>query len=401
MTPSPVSQSSTSDVIIIGAGAAGLMCAISAAESGKQVQVLDHANKAGKKILISGGGRCNFTNLYTEPSNFISQNPHFCKSALKRYTQWDFISEVDKAGLPWSEKKLGQLFSDKKSEAILNMLLDRCDGLGVHIQLDCSIETIEKTNDEYFVLQTNIAQYSCPSLVVATGAMSFPTMGATDFGHRLAKQFDINVTATTPGLVPFTFDAFEKGRFDGLSGVSMDSDIECNGQSFRENILFTHKGLSGPAVLQISSYWQPGNTVTVNCLPDFDLGESLKEQQKKNPNKHLVSILKNHFPERTIKAFCNPLDVSQPLQNYKHSELEDIANLFQKWHFIPSGTEGYKKAEVTLGGVNTDEVSSKTFESKKVKGLFFIGEVLDVTGHLGGFNFQWAWASGYCCGQAV
>ena len=401
MTPSLVNQSSTSDVIIIGAGAAGLMCAISAAESGKQVHVLDHANKAGKKILISGGGRCNFTNLYTEPSNFISQNPHFCKSALKRYTQWDFISEVDKAGLPWSEKKLGQLFSDKKSEAILNMLLDRCDNLGVHIQLDCSIENIEKTNDESFVLQTNIGHFTCPSLVVAAGAMSFPTMGATDFGHRLAKQFDINVTATTPGLVPFTFDAFEKDRFDGLSGVSMDSNIECNGQSFRENILFTHKGLSGPAVLQISSYWQPGNTVTVNCLPDFDLGESLKEQQKKNPNKHLVSILKNHFPERTIKAFCNPLDVSQPLQNYKHSELEDIANLFQKWHFIPSGTEGYKKAEVTLGGVNTDEVSSKTFESKKVKGLFFIGEVLDVTGHLGGFNFQWAWASGYCCGQAV
>ena len=401
MTPSPVSQSSSSDVIIIGAGAAGLMCAISAAESGKKVRVLDHANKAGKKILISGGGRCNFTNLYTEPGNFISQNPHFCKSALKRYTQWDFISEVDKAELPWSEKKLGQLFSDKKSEAILNMLLDRCDNLGVHIQLDYNIENIEKTAEESFLVKSNSAHYTSPSLVVATGAMSFPTMGATDFGHRLAKQFDINVTNTTPGLVPFTFDAFEKNRFDGLSGVSMDSDIECNGQSFRENILFTHKGLSGPAVLQISSYWQPGNTVTVNCLPDIGLSESLKEQQKKNPNKHLVSILKNHFPERTIKAFCNPLDVGQPLQNYKHSELEDIANLFQKWHFIPSGTEGYRKAEVTLGGVNTDEISSKTFESKKVKGLYFIGEVLDVTGHLGGFNFQWAWASGYCCGQAV
>jgi predicted Rossmann fold flavoprotein len=308
---------------------------------------------------------------------------------------------VDKAGLPWSEKKLGQLFSDKKSEAILNMLLDRCENLGVQIQLDCSINKVEKQNEDGFFLESNTSTFNCQSLVVATGAMSFPTMGATDFGHRLAKQFDINVTATTPGLVPFTFDAFEKQRFDGLSGVSMDSDIECNGQSFRENILFTHKGLSGPAVLQISSYWQPGNTVTVNCLPDIDLSESLKSLQKKTPNKHLVSILKNHFPERTIKAFCNPLDISKPLQNYKHSELEDIANLFQKWVFIPSGTEGYKKAEVTLGGVNTDEVSSKTFESKKVKGLFFIGEVLDVTGHLGGFNFQWAWASGYCCGQAV
>ena len=401
MTSSPVNPPSSSDVIIIGAGAAGLMCAISAAEMGKQVRVLDHANKAGKKILISGGGRCNFTNLYTEPSNYISQNPHFCKSALKRYTQWDFISEVDKAGLPWSEKKLGQLFSDKKSEAILNMLLDRCEQLGVNIQLDCSIEKINKQSEDDFSIKTNTGQYSCPSVVVATGAMSFPTMGATDFGHRLAKQFDINVTATTPGLVPFTFDAFEKQRFDGLSGVSMDSDIECNGQSFRENILFTHKGLSGPAVLQISSYWQPGNTVTVNCLPDIDLSESLKSLQKKSPNKHLVSILKNHFPERTIKAFCDPLDTSQPLQNYKHTELEDIANLFQKWHFIPSGTEGYRKAEVTLGGVDTNALSSKTMECREIFGLYFIGEVMDVTGWLGGYNFQWAWASGHAAGQMV
>ncbi len=388
-------------VIILGAGAAGLMCAISAAEAGKAVLVLDHANKAGKKILISGGGRCNFTNLYTEPSNFISNNPHFCKSALKRYTQWDFISEVDKAGLPWSEKKLGQLFSDNKSEAILGMLLDRCDELGVKIQLDCSIENVSQNEDLSFTLATSQGEQQGQSLVVATGAMSFPTMGATDFGHRIAKQFNIDVTATAPGLVPFTFDAFEKKRFDGLSGVSMDSEISCEGESFRENILFTHKGLSGPAVLQISSYWKPGNTISVNCLPDMDLSESLKAQQKKSPNKHLIKVLKNHFPERTIKAFCDPLDTSQPLQNYKHTELEDIANLFQKWHFIPSGTEGYRKAEVTLGGVDTNEVSSKTFESKKVKGLFFIGEVLDVTGHLGGFNFQWAWASGFCCGQSV
>jgi len=388
-------------VIIIGAGAAGLMCAISAAQNGKQVTVLDHANKAGKKILISGGGRCNFTNLYTEPSNFLSENPHFCKSALKRYTQWDFIAQVDKVGLPWSEKKLGQLFSDNKSEAILNMLLDQCEELGVKIQLDCDINNIQKNADESFTLASGQGDINCTSLVIATGAMSFPTMGATDFGHRIAKQFDMKLTDTRPGLVPFTFDAFEKKRFDGLSGVSMDSDIECNGQSFRENILFTHKGLSGPAVLQISSYWQPGQTITVNCLPDMDLGQHLKDQQQKHPNKHLIKILKNHFPERTIKAFCDPMDTSKPLQNYKHSELEDIANLFQKWHFIPSGTEGYKKAEVTLGGVNTDEISSKTFEAKKVKGLYFIGEVLDVTGHLGGFNFQWAWASGFCCGQAV
>jgi predicted Rossmann fold flavoprotein len=391
----------TSEAIVIGAGAAGLMCAISAAEDGKKVVVLDHANKAGKKILISGGGRCNFTNMHTQPSDFLSQNPHFCKSALKRYTQWDFIAEVDKAQLPWSEKKLGQLFSDRKSEAILSMLLDRCEALGVKIQLDIKINDIIKQDDESFLLSTSQGEIATSSLVIATGAMSFPTMGATDLGHRIAKLFDIKVPDTRPGLVPFTFDSFEKNRFDGLSGVSMDSEISCNGQSFRENILFTHKGLSGPGVLQISSYWQPGNTITVNCLPDLDLTEHLKKAQQKSPNKHLIKILKNHFPERTIKAFCDPLDTSLPLQNYKHSELEDIASLFQQWHFIPSGTEGYKKAEVTLGGVNTDEISSKTFEAKKVKGLFFIGEVLDVTGHLGGFNFQWAWASGHCCGKAL
>jgi len=392
---------SSDQVIIIGAGAAGLMCAISAAENGKTVLVLDHANKAGKKILISGGGRCNFTNMYTEPSNYLSANPHFCKSALKRYTQWDFIAEVDKAGLPWHEKKLGQLFSDHKSEAILNMLLDRCEQLGVSIELDCTIDQIEKEDDERFLLRCGEKHHTCSSLVIATGAMSFPTMGATDFGHRIARQFGLKVTHTTPGLVPFTFDASEKARFEGLSGVSLDSEISCGSQSFRENILFTHKGLSGPAVLQISSYWQPGDTITVRCLPDVNLFEELKQQHQDSPNKHLINILKLHFPERVIDKFCNQVDLSKPLQQYKHTELESIADLFQKWTFIPSGTEGYKKAEVTLGGVDTDEISSKTFEAKKVKGLFFIGEVLDVTGHLGGFNFQWAWASGYCCGQAV
>jgi len=391
---------SNNQVIIIGAGAAGLMCAISAAEEGVSVIVLDHANKAGKKILISGGGRCNFTNMYTEPSNYLSQNPHFCKSALKRYTQWDFIAEVDKAGLPWHEKKLGQLFSDNKSEAILNMLLDRCSELGVTIQLNCSITNIKKENNQ-FALQTSQGEYNSQSLVIATGAMSFPTMGATDFGHRIAKQFDLEVTATQPGLVPFTFDAKEKQQFDGLSGVSLDSTIECNGMTFRENILFTHKGLSGPAVLQISSYWNPGDTVTVTCIPDIDLANELKQQQQDNPNKHLMNVIKQHFPERVLSAFCKDVDLNNPLQQYKYADLQAIADRFQNWKFIPSGTEGYKKAEVTLGGVNTDEISSKTFESKKVSGLYFIGEVLDVTGHLGGFNFQWAWASGHCCGKAI
>lgn len=391
-------------VIIIGAGAAGLMCAISAAEQGKETIVLDHANKAGKKILISGGGRCNFTNMYTEPGNYLSQNPHFCKSALKRYTQWDFIAEVDKAGLPWHEKKLGQLFSDNKSEAILNMLLARCEELDVAIELNTQVSNIEKT-DTGFTLLANDKPLSCHSLVIATGAMSFPTMGATDFGHKVAKQFGLKVTHTQPGLVPFTFDAKEKQRFDGLSGVSLDSTIENThnkqAPSFRENILFTHKGLSGPAVLQISSYWQPGQSIKVCCLPDVDLFEDIKSAQQDSPNKQLNTLLKQHFPERVIQAFCQGYDLEKPLQSYKHSDLQSICDEFQNWQFIPSGTEGYKKAEVTLGGVDTDEISSKTFEAKNVKGLFFIGEVLDVTGHLGGFNFQWAWASGHCCGLAV
>lgn len=392
---------SDNQVIIIGAGAAGLMCAISAAENGKSVLVLDHANKAGKKILISGGGRCNFTNMDVDASNYLSQNPHFCKSALKRYTQWDFIAEVDKAGLPWHEKKLGQLFSDNKSEAILNMLLDRCEALSVNISLDCTVKSIEKNDNDVFKLETTQGTLQSSSLVIATGAMSFPTMGATDFGHKIAKQFGLSITATQPGLVPFTFDASEKSRFSGLPGVSMDSEIRCNNQIFRENILFTHKGLSGPAVLQISSYWMPGKTIEVKCLPDLDLTESLIEQQQSSPNKHLINILKTHMPDRVIQAFCGDEDLTKPLQQYKHGDLSRIADLFQKWQFIPSGTEGYKKAEVTLGGVNTDEISSKTFEAKKVKGLYFIGEVLDVTGHLGGFNFQWAWASGHCCGKAI
>jgi len=390
-----------SQVIIIGAGAAGLMCAISAAEQGKQVLVLDHANKAGKKILISGGGRCNFTNLYTEPANYLSGNPHFCKSALKRYTQWDFIAEVDNAGLAWKEKKLGQLFSDNKSEAILNMLLESCANLGVKIKLNCSIQSIEKNDNGEFLIRSPQEDFKSSAVVIATGAMSFPTMGATDFGLRIAQQFGLKVTSTAPGLVPFTFDGPEKTRFDGLAGVSIETRIECKDTSFYENILFTHKGLSGPAVLQISSYWKPGNNVTVCCLPNIDLFDELKSHQKASPNKQLQTILQQYFPQQVVTSFCHETGTQRPLQTYKHSELEDIANLFQNWQFIPSGTEGYKKAEVTLGGIDTDEISSKTFEAKAVKGLYFIGEVLDVTGHLGGFNFQWAWASGWCCGRAL
>lgn len=390
-----------SDVIIIGAGAAGLMCAISAAEQGKQVTVLDHANKAGKKILISGGGRCNFTNLHTDPSNFLSSNPHFCKSALNRYTQWDFIAELDKACIPWHEKKLGQLFSDNKSQAILNFLLDRCEQLGVVILLNYTVLTIQQDQQKNFVLAGNASSYTAQALVIATGAMSFPTMGATDFGHKIARQFGLKVTNTTPALVPLTFDKTQKDRFDGLAGIAIDSVIECHNQSFHENLLFTHKGISGPAVLQISSYWRPGHKLTVTCLPDINLHEELMQKQTELPSKQLNNILQQFFPARMIDGFCKNIDLQKPIQNFKHAQLKQIADLFQNWQFIPSGTEGYKKAEVTLGGIDTDEISSKTFEAKKVNKLYFIGEVLDVTGQLGGFNFQWAWASGYCCGRAL
>ena len=389
------------DVIIIGAGAAGLMCAISAAKNSKKVLVLDHSNKAGKKILISGGGRCNFTNLYTEPNNYICDNPHFCKSALSRYTQWDFISKVDKAGLPWHEEKIGHLFSDDKSIAILDMLLDECESLGVHIRLNCTISQIKKDDSERFHLKTKDKHYQCTSLVVATGALSFASMGASDFGHRIAKQFGLHVTAIRPGLVPFTFDGKEKKRFEGLSGIHFNAQMSCNGQHFNEALIFTHKGISGPVTLQVSSYWHPGDTVTINCLPAMDLFSWLKEQQTLQANKQMKSLLQTLLPQRLVSSLCVDTDIQRPMQRYKHVELEAIAELFHRWQFIPSGTEGYKKAEVTIGGVNTDEISSKTFEAKKVKGLYFIGEVLDVTGHLGGFNFQWAWASGYCCGQAV
>lgn len=388
------------EVVIIGAGAAGLMCAISAAEKGKQVYLLDHASKAGKKILISGGGRCNFTNMYTEPVNYLSDNPHFCKSALNRYTPWDFIAEVDKAELPWHEKKLGQLFSDNKSQAILDMLLDRCEALGIHIVLNCHIKTVRQVDQHFFINSAN-SEYHCASLVIASGAMSFPTMGATDFGHRLAKQFGLNVTRTYPGLVPLTFNAKEKAQFSGLSGISIDAEIEVNNMSFRENILFTHKGLSGPAVLQISSYWNPGDKITVRCLPDIDIFSELNHKQQFQPKKHLHTTLQSYMPLSVIQCLCEGIDLQKPLHNYKPTDLQAIAQLIQQWQFIPSGTEGYKKAEVTCGGVATSDISSKTFEAKKVKGLYFIGEVLDVTGQLGGFNFQWAWASGFCCGKAL
>ena len=390
------------DVVVIGAGAAGLMCAASAGYRGRSVLVLDHANKAGKKILMSGGGRCNFTNLYTEPSNFLSSNSHFCKSALARYTQWHFIEMVSRHGVPYHEKKLGQLFCDNKSSDILEMLLDECAQAGVDLRLDTAVTAIERL-DQGYALQTGIGSVRCQSLVIATGGLSIPTLGASGFGYQIARQFGHNVLPTRAGLVPFTItDPQLKTICSELSGTSVeDCLVSCNGQSFRENILFTHRGLSGPAILQISSFWQPGDVVHINLLPHLELGEWLVTQKQERPNIELKTLLGEVFTRKMAGLLCEHWFDSRPLKQYGPSELEAIANKLADWQLVPAGTEGYRTAEVTLGGVDTREVSSKTMESQKSPGLYFVGEVLDVTGHLGGFNFQWAWASGHAAGQFV
>ena len=390
----------STDVVIIGAGAAGLMCALTAAGRGRKVMLIDHANKAGKKILMSGGGRCNFTNMYTEPNNFLSQNPHFCKSALARYTQWDFIEMVAKHGVPYHEKKLGQLFCDNKSSDILEMLLDECQKAGVSLHLDTSVEQIEKTDNGYS-LNTTLGPIDCLSLVVATGGLSIPTLGATGFGYQIARQFGHTLLPTRAGLVPFTITDQLKEICTELSGTSVDCLVSCNDQSFRENILFTHRGLSGPAILQISSFWNTGDTVEINLLPDLDALSWLQTQQAERPNSELKTLLGEIFTKKMANLLAEHWFESKPMKQYTPGELAHVADKLASWKVIPAGTEGYRTAEVTLGGVDTREVSSKTMESLKSPGLYFVGEVLDVSGHLGGFNFQWAWASGYAAAQYV
>ncbi|WP_137885889.1 NAD(P)/FAD-dependent oxidoreductase [Pseudomonas sp. 2FE] len=388
------------DVVILGAGAAGLMCALTAAGRGRKVLLLDHANKAGKKILMSGGGRCNFTNMYTEPGNFLSQNPHFCKSALARYTQWDFIELVSKHGVPYHEKKLGQLFCDNKASDILGLLLAECEQAGVQLLLNTSIQQIDKAASGY-QLHTSAGPLGCESLVIATGGLSIPTLGASGFGYQVAKQFGHNLLPTRAGLVPFTITDQLKALCGELSGTSVDCLVSCNGESFRENLLFTHRGLSGPAILQISSYWQPGQAVAINLLPEHDVPSWLLEQQAQRPNSELKTLLGEIFTKKMANLLAEHWFVSKPMKQYSPGELSTIAEQLASWQLVPAGTEGYRTAEVTLGGVDTKEVSSKTLESLKSPGLYFIGEVLDVSGHLGGFNFQWAWASGYAAAQYV
>lgn len=390
------------DVLVLGGGAAGLMCAITAAQRGRRVIVLEGSNRVGKKILMSGGGRCNFTNLYCEPSNYLSHNPHFCKSALSRYTQHDFITLVEKHGIAYHEKTLGQLFCDATSKDIVAMLLKECTDAGVVIETSVGIVAVRK--DAAFSVQTNLGEYTGKALVVATGGLSIPKMGATGFGYELARQFGLRVYDTCAGLVPFTFSGALHDMTTRLSGVSTRASLSAGGAEFTENILFTHRGLSGPAALQISSYWKPGDDLSIDLVPGEDAGAWLLAAKSEQPRALLRNVLSARLPRRLV-AELQPLwwpdHVDTPLAEIRNESLAEIGRRLNAWRVRPAATEGYRTAEVTLGGVDTDELSSRTMEASKVPGLYFIGEVVDVTGHLGGFNFQWAWASGHAAGMAV
>lgn len=388
------------DVVVIGGGAAGLFCAALAAQRGRKVVVLERTAKVGKKILMSGGGRCNFTNMYTEPANYLSANPHFCKSALSRYTPWDFIGLVCEHGIPYHEKKLGQLFCDNSASDILDMLLAECDKAGVEVHTYCEIESLDQNNG--FRIESNKGLYQAEAVVVASGGLSIPTMGVTPFGYEVARQFGLNVLPTRAGLVPFIFTDSMKQFCHALSGVSVDALVKNEEAAFRENILFTHRGLSGPAILQISSYWQEGETVSLNLLPDEGDDDWLLKAKSSDSKTLLKNIVGQRLPKKLVvelETLWWPQESRKPLAEFSNQRLQQIQQLFTQWQLKPAGSEGYRTAEVTLGGVDTDELSSKTMESKKQSGLYFIGEVVDVTGHLGGFNFQWAWASAYAAAQ--
>nr|WP_272992199.1 NAD(P)/FAD-dependent oxidoreductase [Porticoccus hydrocarbonoclasticus] len=390
------------DVIIIGAGAAGLMAAVVAGQRGRSVLLLERANKAGKKILMSGGGRCNFTNLYVEPEHFLSANPHFCKSALSCYSQWDFIELVNRHGIPYHEKSLGQLFCDNSSRDILDMLLAEAEQVGVVLKTGSDIR--EVTSDEKFRVATTQGELQADSLVVACGGLSVPTLGGSDFGYRLARQFGHSVVPLRPALVPFTFTDGFKLLSEKLSGLSVPVRVSTGGKSFLENMLFTHRGLSGPAVLQVSSYWREEQMVKVDLLPNIDARQWLLELKTEQPKALLRTLLSQLLPRKLVRELEGLWwreHADRPLAELPDHLLVLVAGNLQGWSLKPAGTEGYRTAEVTLGGVDTREISSKTMESQRQPGLFFVGEVLDVTGHLGGFNFQWAWASGAAAGRVV
>jgi len=386
------------DVIIIGAGAAGLMCALTAGQRGRSVLLLDHAEKAGKKILISGGGRCNFTNTDTRPDRYLSSNKHFAKSALSRYTSSDFLEMVNKHGITWHEKTLGQLFCDGSAKEILAMLLAECALGDVEIVLGQKVDVIRFTEGQY-ILKTNGQTARAPSLVIATGGPSIPKMGASGFAYEIARQFGLKVVEPMPALVPFTLSV-EEQMFRALSGVSTEVIVRCGKTDFREAALFTHKGLSGPAILQISSYWKPGQTIHINFLPDLSSGWLL-EAKRERPKSHFRAILGQHLPDRLAQAMAERINLGGELANRPDRQLTEVENRLFNWPFRPTGTEGFAKAEVTLGGIDTNELSSKNMEAKRQPGLYAIGEAVDVTGWLGGYNFQWAWASGWAAGQTV
>ncbi len=389
------------DVIITGAGASGLMCAIEAGKRGRRVLVLEQSRKTGNKIRMSGGGRCNFTNYEVGAEHYLSDNRHFCKSALSRFTQWDFLALVQQYEIAFHERDHGQLFCDETAKDILDMLLAECRQAGVEIRTKIDINGIEQTAEHQFSVNTDQGPLTCESLVIATGGLSIPTMGSSPFGYQIAEQFGLAVKPTRAGLVPFTLHADDKQRLSPLSGIAIDSEVSLPGATFRENLLFTHRGLSGPVILQISNYWQPGETLHIDLLPGLDLLDHLKQMQKQHPQQQIKTVLQQLLPKRLIQTFIDEQRLEQPLANSRFEQFEKITAQLKDWQIVPAGTEGYRTAEVTLGGVDTDEISSKTLAAKKVPGLYFVGEVLDVTGWLGGYNFQWAWASGWCAGQYV
>ncbi|MCF6300600.1 MAG: NAD(P)/FAD-dependent oxidoreductase [Proteobacteria bacterium] len=389
------------DVMILGAGAAGLMCALTAGSRGYSVMVLEKSNKAGKKILMSGGGRCNFTNLSVEPENYLSTNPHFCKSALKQYSQWDFIALVEKHGIEFYEKELGQLFCNNSSKEILNMLLEECEAVGVKILLNIQVETVRPGFDKQHLLSSNIGDFTCNDLVIATGGLSIPKMGGSGFGYELAEQLGLRVLSKTAGLVPFVFTDKYRELFSKLSGLSVYAQVTVADKSFTNQILFTHRGISGPAILQISNYWSHGEDLHIDLMPDHDLVEILKQAKNTQANTSLLNFLTQMLTRKLVQSLIKTDLLDCKLQILSDSLCHSIAMTLKNWTLKPAGTEGYRTAEVTLGGIDSKQLSSKTMASIEHPNIFFIGEVVDVTGQLGGYNFQWAWSSAYVAGMSV
>ena len=388
------------DVIVIGGGAAGLMCSIEAGKRKRSVCLIEHTSKIAEKIRISGGGRCNFTNLYSSDRNFISKNIHFSKSAFGKYDQNDFVGLVSKHNIKYYEKKLGQLFCKKSAREIIEMLISECKDQDVKIKLETSVITISKEKDTYF-LKTNKGNFLSKSLVVATGGLSIPKIGATDLGYRIAKQFNLNVTNLFPALVPLTFKNDTLEFCKNLAGISINASVAIDKISFEEGLVFTHRGVSGPSILQISSYWKEGKPISINLLPSVNFYEILTKKRLNSAKTNISNILSEYLPKNLAIAICDKLNINKKISETSNNDFRKLTNFVHNWSIVPDGTEGYKTAEVTIGGVSTNEISSTTMECKKHSGLYFIGEVLDVTGHLGGHNFQWAWSSGFVAGQHV